>query len=38
MVSMNRLDSKTRALILRCLVDGNSIRATCRITGATKGR
>lgn len=37
MVSMNRLDSKTRALILRCLVDGNSIRATCRITGATKG-
>jgi IS1 family transposase len=35
--SMNRLDSKTRALILRCLVDGNSIRATCRITGATKG-
>jgi len=33
---MNRLDPKTRAQIVRCLVDGNSIRATCRITGASK--
>ena len=37
MVIMNRLDSQTRAQILRCLVEGNSIRSTCRITGATKG-
>lgn len=36
MTLMNRLDSKTRAQIVRCLVDGNSIRATCRITGAAK--
>lgn len=35
-VIMNRLDPKTRAQIVRCLVDGNSIRATCRITGAAK--
>ena len=33
---MNKLDTKTRALILRCLVDGNSIRATVRISGASK--
>lgn len=33
---MNRLDTKTQAQIVRCLVDGNSIRATCRITGASK--
>lgn len=37
MVSMNRLDTKTRAQILHCLVEGNSIRATCRLTGAAKG-
>lgn len=37
MVIMNRLDSQARAQILRCLVEGNSIRSTCRITGATKG-
>jgi IS1 family transposase len=36
MISMNRLDTKTRAQIVRCLVDGNSIRATTRITGASK--
>ncbi len=34
--SMNRLDIKRQAQILRCLVDGNSIRATSRITGASK--
>jgi IS1 family transposase len=36
MVSMNRLDTKARAQIVRCLVDGNSLRATSRITGASK--
>jgi hypothetical protein len=33
---MNRLDPNTRAQVLRCLVEGNSIRATCRLTGAAK--
>lgn len=33
---MNRLSIEKRAQILRCLVDGNSIRATTRITGASK--
>jgi len=33
---MNQLSKEKRALILRCLVDGNSIRATVRITGASK--
>lgn len=33
---MNRLSTKERAMILRCLVDGNSIRGTVRITGASK--
>ena len=36
MVIMNRLDTKARAQIVRCLVDGNSLRATSRITGASK--
>lgn len=36
MVSMNRLDIETRAQIVRCLVDGNSIRATTRIVGVSK--
>lgn len=36
MVSMNRLDTKGRAQIVKCLVDGNSLRATSRITGASK--
>jgi IS1 family transposase len=36
MVSMNCLDSKTRAQIVRCLIEGCSIRATCRMTGAAK--
>jgi len=34
---MNRLSLEERAKILSCLVEGNSIRATCRITGAAKG-
>jgi IS1 family transposase len=33
---MNRLPSSARAQILRCLVEGNSMRATCRLTGAAK--
>lgn len=36
MVIMNRLDIQTRALIINCLVEGNSIRATVRLTGAAK--
>ena len=37
LVFMNRLDPKRRAQIVACLVEGNSIRATCRMTGAAKG-
>jgi len=33
---MNKLDHKTRALILRLLVEGNSIRATSRIADVSK--
>ena len=33
---MNKLSVECRAQILRCLVEGNSIRATSRITGAAK--
>lgn len=33
---VNRLDSKERAQIVRCLVEGNSIRSTVRITGFAK--
>src|SRR5438445_7990073 len=33
---MNQLSLERRADVVRCLVDGNSIRATCRITGAAK--
>src|SRR3989304_5202517 len=35
-VSMNRLSTAERAKIVHCLVEGNSIRATCRMTGAAK--
>lgn len=34
---MNKLTSDTRALIVRCLIDGMSIRATSRLTKASKG-
>jgi len=34
---MNRLSTKQRAQIVAALVEGNSIRATCRMTGAAKG-
>lgn len=37
MTCMNVLDPKRRAAIVACLVEGNSIRATCRMTGAAKG-
>jgi len=33
---MNRLSTEKRAQILACLVEGNSIRATVRMTGAAK--
>jgi IS1 family transposase len=33
---MNKLDISKRAQIIGCLVEGNSIRATCRMTGAAK--
>lgn len=33
---MNKLDTKTRALIIRLLVEGNSIRATARIADVSK--
>jgi len=34
---MNKLSRETRVQIVRALVEGNSIRATCRMTGAAKG-
>jgi IS1 family transposase len=36
MVIMNRLTTEKRAQIIGCLVEGNSIRATVRMTGAAK--
>ena len=36
MVSINRLTTEKRAQIIGCLVEGNSIRATVRMTGAAK--
>src|SRR5271155_126500 len=36
MVSMNRLDSATRCRVVASLVEGNSIRATVRMTGVAK--
>jgi IS1 family transposase len=36
MVSMNRLTTEQRARIIGCLIEGNSIRATVRMTGAAK--
>jgi IS1 family transposase len=34
---MNRLDRQKQAQIIAALVEGTSIRATCRMTGAAKG-
>jgi len=36
MATMNRLNVQKRAAILGCLVEGNSIRATARLTGVSK--
>src|SRR5262245_50103680 len=33
---MNRLDAKTRAQVLSCLLEGCSIRSTVRVTGVAK--
>lgn len=33
---MRKLSAEKRAMILTCLVEGNSIAATCRMTGASK--
>ena len=33
---MNRLDARTRATVLSCLIEGCSIRATVRMTGVSK--
>src|SRR5688572_4537520 len=33
---MNKLNTEDRAKIVNCLVEGNSIRATSRLTGASK--
>ena len=33
---MNKLTTSKRAEVIRCLVEGNSIRSTVRITGAAK--
>lgn len=35
-VTMNRLSPERQAAILRALCEGNSVRATCRLTGAAK--
>lgn len=34
--TMNRLDARTRASVLTCLIEGCSIRATVRMTGVAK--
>lgn len=36
LVTMNKLSTAKRAAIVRALCEGNSIRATCRLTGAAK--
>lgn len=36
MVSMNRLSTEMRVQVVAALVEGNSIRATCRMTGVAK--
>ena len=37
MVSMNKLSRDQRVHVVKCLVEGMSIRATCRMTGVAKG-
>src|SRR5438552_16183824 len=36
MVTMNSLPTERRAQVVAALVEGNSIRATCRMTGVAK--
>jgi IS1 family transposase len=36
MCIMNKLDTKTRVLIVKALIDGVGVNATCRLTGAAK--
>jgi IS1 family transposase len=36
-VTMNKLSPERRAQVIKALVEGNSIRATCRMTGTAKG-
>ena len=36
-IGMNKLSPERRARVISALVEGNSIRATCRMTGAAKG-
>ena len=36
MSNMNRLDASRRAQVVRCLVEGNGLRATARITGVAR--
>jgi len=36
MISMNRMDTNRRAAVIRCLIEGNSINSTVRMTGAAK--
>jgi len=36
-IAMNKLSPERRAQVISALVEGNSIRATCRMTGAAKG-
>ena len=33
---MNKLSDEKRAMILKALIEGNSIRATARLTGTSK--
>jgi len=35
-MSMNQMSCERRAAVIRCLIEGNSIRSTVRITGAAK--
>jgi len=35
-MAMNKLSTQHRAQIIRCLVEGNSVRATCRMTDSSK--
>ncbi len=34
---MNKMSVKRRTQVIACLVEGNSVRATCRMTGTAKG-